>query len=101
MLHTVHATIARLQCEKCNHFSFSRSPGEFWEAYDSSEMKLNPDVAENVLNRKEVNYKKIKHMNEGEWKSSVMEAAVKTALDFTEVCSNEIEFSLPMIVVER
>lgn len=101
MLHTVHATIVRLQCEKCNHFSFLRSPGEFWEAYDSSEMKLNPDVAENVLNRKEVNYKKIKHMNEGEWKSSVMEATVKTALDFTEVCSNESEFSLPMIVVER
>ena len=101
MLHTVHTTIAQLQFEKINHFSFFRSPAEFWEAYDSSGMKLNPGMAENALNRKEVNFKKIKHMNEGEWKSSDMEAAVKEALNFTEVCSSEVEFSLPMIVVER
>ena len=81
-------------------FSF-RSPGDFWEAYDSSEMRLNPDLVENAHNRKEVNFKRIKHMIEGDWKASDMESAVKTALLFTEASSREVLFSLPRSAVER
>lgn len=77
------------------------SPGDFWEAYDSSEMRLNPDLVENANNRKEVNFKRIKHMIEGDWKASDMESAVKTALLFTEACSREVVFSLPRSAVER
>lgn len=61
------------------------SPGAFWQAYDSSEMKLNPELAENALNRKEVNFKRLRHMTDEDWESSDMESAVKHALDFAEI----------------
>jgi len=72
------------------------SPGEFWETYDSSEMRLNPDLIENAVNRKEVNFKKIKQMDEGEWKSFDMVSEVKAALDFTENSSRGVEFYFPI-----
>ena len=77
-------------------FRFIRSPGDFWETYDSSEMRLNPDLTENALNRKEVNFKRIRHMDEGEWKSSNMVSEVKAALDFTENSRSGVEFSIPI-----
>lgn len=76
------------------------SPGEFWETYDSSEMKLNPDLIENTVNRKEVNFKRIKHMDEEEWKSSDMVSEVNAALDFTEHSSMGVEFSFPISSLE-
>ena len=85
----------------CSHFPSFRLPGDFWEAYDSSEMALNPDMAENTRNKKQVNFKRIRLMNEGEWKRSEIESAVKSALDFTEVSSKEVEFSLARGPVER
>ena len=80
--------------------TFTRSPGEFWETYDSSEMKLNPDLIENAVNRKEVNFKRIKHMDEEEWKSSDMLSEVNAALDFTEHSSIAVEFSFPRSYLE-
>lgn len=77
-----------------------RSPEDFWKTYDSSEMKLNPDLTENALNRKEMNFKRIKHMKDEEWKNSDMITVVKEALDFTEA-SCELEFSLPIPKSER
>ena len=76
--------------------AFIRSPGEFWETYDSSEMRLNPDLIENAVNRKEVNFKKIKQMDKGEWKSFDMVSEVKAALDFTENSSRGVEFYFPI-----
>lgn len=64
-------------------------------------MRLNPDLTENALNRKDVNYKRIKHMDEGEWKSSDMVSEVKAALEFTENSSRGVEFSLPQGTLER
>lgn len=80
--------------------AFIRSPGDVWETYDSSEMRLNPELVENSLNRKEANFKKIKHMDEGEWKSSDMVSEVKAALDFTGNSSRGVEFSFPMRSLE-
>lgn len=80
--------------------TFTRSPGEFWETYDSSEMKLNPDLIENAVNRKEVNVKGIKHMDEEEWKSSDMPSEVNAALDFTEQSGMGVEFSFPIRSLE-
>ncbi|KAM7444886.1 Nucleolar complex protein 3 [Porites harrisoni] len=77
------------------------TPLEFWEQYDSSDMKLNPDMVENAQNRKEVNLKRIKHMKEGDWKSSDIELSIKAALDFTEASSVEVVFSLPLNAAER
>lgn len=77
------------------------SPLEFWEQYDSSDMKLNPDMVENAQNRKEVNFKRIKHMKEGDWKSCDIELSIKAALDFTEASSVEVVFSLPVNAAER
>lgn len=77
------------------------SPLEFWEQYDSSDMKLNPDMVENAQNRKEVNFKRIKHMKEGDWKSCDVELSIKAALDFTEASSVEVVFSLPVNAAER
>lgn len=57
-------------------------------------MRLNPGMSENTPSRKEVNWKRIRHMTEGEWKSSDMEAAVKIAVDFTEVSNREVKFLL-------
>ena len=74
---------------------------EFWEQYDSSDMKLNPDMVENAQNRKEVNFKRIKHMKEEDWKSSDIEFSIKAALDFTEASSVEVVFSLPVNAAER
>ena len=80
--------------------AFIRSPGDIWETYDSSEMRLNPELVENSLNRKEANFKKLKHMDEGEWKSSDMASEVKAALDFTGNSSRGVEFSFPMRPLE-
>ena len=80
--------------------AFIRSPGDVWETYDSSEMRLNPDLVENAMNRKEANFKRIKHMDEGEWKSSDMASVVKAALDFTGNSSRGVEFSFPMRSLE-
>lgn len=80
--------------------SFPRSPNDFWTKYDPSEMKLNPDLKENELNRKGMNFKRIKHMEDGEWKNSDMVSAVKEALDFTEA-SRGLEFSFPVLNAER
>ena len=74
---------------------------EFWEQYDSSDMKLNPDMVENAQNRKEVNFKRIKNMKERDWKSSDIELSIKAALDFTEASSVEVVFSLPVNAAER
>ena len=78
-----------------------RSPLEFWEQYDSSDMKLNPDTVENASSRKEVNFKRIKHMKDGDWKSSDIELSIKATLDFTEASSVEVVFSLPVNAAER
>ena len=51
-------------------------------------------MSENALSRKEVNFKRIRHMTEGEWKSSDIETAERIALDFAEVCNREVEFLL-------
>ena len=80
--------------------AFTRSPEEFWETYDSSEMRLNPDLIESAVNRKEVNFKRIKHMDEEQWKSSDMVSEVKTALDFTENSCTGVEFSFPIRSLE-
>ena len=74
---------------------------EFWEQYDSSDMKLNPDMVENAQNRKEVNFKRIKHMKERDWKSSAMELSIKAALDFAEASSVEVVFCLPVNAAEK
>ena len=58
-------------------------------------------MVENAQNRKEVNFKRIKHMKEGDWKSSNMELSIKAALDFAEVISVEVVFSLPVNAAER
>lgn len=47
-------------------------------------MKLNPDLKESALNRKGINVKRIKHMENEELKNYDMVSAVKEALDFTE-----------------
>ena len=80
--------------------AFIRSPGDFLETYDSSEMRLNPDLVENAVNKKEVNFKRIKCMDEGEWQISDMASEVKAALDFTENSSRGVEFSFPMRSLE-
>lgn len=72
------------------------SPNDFWTKYDPSEMKLNPDLKESELNRKGMNFKRIKHMEDGEWKNSDMVSAVEEALDFTEA-SRGLEFSFPVL----
>jgi len=59
-------------------------------------MILNPDLIENAVNRKEVNFKRIKYKDEGEWKSSDMLSEVKATLDFTENSGRGIEFSFPI-----
>lgn len=64
-------------------------------------MRLNPDFTENALNKKEVNFKRIKHMDEGEWKIPNMVSEVKAALDFTENSNSGVEFSLPIRTLER
>lgn len=64
-------------------------------------MKLNPEMDENALNRKEVNFKRVRHMTEGEWNNSDMESAVKIALDVTEVNNRDVEFSLAVNNVAR
>ena len=74
---------------------------DFWQTYDASEMKLNPDLTENALNKKAVNFKRIKQMEDGEWKSSDMVSAVAAALDFTEASSSGVQFTLPMHTLER
>ena len=78
-----------------------RSPLEFWEQYDSSDMKLNPAIFENAQNRKEVTFREWKNIKEGDWKSSDIDLSIKAALDFTEASSVELVFSLPVNVAER
>ena len=78
-----------------------RSPLEFWEQYDSSDMKLNPAIVENAQNRKEVTFREWKNIKEGDWKSSDIDLSIKAALDFTEASSSELVFSLPVNVAER
>lgn len=71
---------------------FIRLFGEFWEMYDLLEMKLNLDLIENIVNRKEVNFKRIKYMDEEEWKSFDMVLEVNVVLDFIEYSSMGVEF---------
>ena len=80
--------------------SFRRSPNDFWTKYDPSDMKLNPDLKESALNRKGINLKRIKHMENEELKNYDMVSAVKEALDFT-VASCGLEFSLPKFNADR
>lgn len=80
--------------------SFHRSPNDFWTKYDPSDMKLNPDLKESALNRKGINLKRIKHMENEELKNYDMVSAVKEALDFTEA-SCGLEFSLPKFNADR
>ena len=63
-------------------------------------MKLNPDLKEGALNRKGINLKRIKHMENEEFKNYDLVSAAKEALDFTEA-SCELEFSLPKLKVDR
>ena len=63
-------------------------------------MKLNPDLKESALNRKGINLKRIKHMENEELKNYDMVSAVKEALDFTEA-SRGVEFSLPKFNADR
>lgn len=76
------------------------SPNDFWTKYDPSDMKLNPDLKESALNRKGINLKRIKHMENEELKNYDMVSAVKEALDFTEA-SCGLEFSLPKFNADR
>ena len=80
--------------------SFRRSPNDFWTKYDPSDMKLNPDLKESALNRKGINLKRIKHMENEELKNYDMVSAVKEALDFTEA-SCGLKFSLPKLNADR
>ena len=80
--------------------SFRRSPNDFWTKYDPSDMKLNPDLKEGALNRKGINVKRIKHMENEELKNYDMVSAVKEALDFTEA-SCGLELSLPKFNADR
>ena len=63
-------------------------------------MKLNPDLKEGALNRKGINLKRIKHMENEELKNYDMVSAVKEALDFTEA-SCGLKFSLPKLNADR
>ena len=63
-------------------------------------MKLNPDLKEGALNRKEINLKRIKHMENEELKNYDMVSAVKEALDFTKA-SCGLKFSLPKLNADR
>ena len=59
-------------------------------------MKLNPDLKKGALNRKGINLKRIKHMENEELKNYDMVSAVKEALDFTKA-SCGLKFSLPKL----
>ena len=64
-------------------------------------MKLNPDLKESALNRKGINLKRIKHMENEEFKNyRDLVSAVKEALDFTEA-SCGLKFSLPKLNADR
>lgn len=76
------------------------SPNDFWTKYDPSDMKLNPDLKEGALNRKGINLKRIKHMENEELKNYDMVSAVKEALDFTKA-SCGLKFSLPKLNADR
>ena len=63
-------------------------------------MKLNPDLKEGALNKKGINLKRIKHMENEEFKNYDMVSAVKEALDFTKA-SCGLKFSLPKLNADR
>jgi len=79
------------------HFSaiMRKSAEALWQEYDSSEMKLNPDMDENTpMNNKKVLFKKVRHMSAGGWKIADMESDVINALDFTERRGSSAKFTL-------
>lgn len=81
------------------HFSaiMRKSPEALWQEYDSSEMKLNPDMDKNIrMNNKKVLFKKVRHMSAGGWKIADMESDVTNALDFTERRGSSAKFTLAL-----
>lgn len=70
---------------------FCRLFNDFWIKYDLFDMKFNFDLKESVLNRKGINLKRIKYMENEELKNYDMVLLVKEVLDFTE-CSCGLEF---------
>ena len=63
-------------------------------------MKLNPDLKDGALNRKGINLKRIKHMENEEFKNYDLASAVKEVQDFTEA-SCGLKFSLPKLNADR
>ncbi|XP_015748933.1 PREDICTED: nucleolar complex protein 3 homolog [Acropora digitifera] len=81
------------------HFSaiMRKSPEALWQEYDSSEMKLNPDMDKNTpMNNKKVLFKKVRHISAGGWKIADMESDAINALDFTERRGSSAKFTLAL-----
>lgn len=79
---------------------FCRLFNDFWIKYDLFDMKFNFDLKESVLNRKGINVKRIKYMENEELKNYDMVLVVKEVLDFIEV-SCGLEFFLLKFNVDR
>ena len=75
-----------------------RSPEDLYQAYNSSGMILNPDFSDISGVVKKINIKRSRVTNEEErWKNSSLNPAIEKAMEFTEHCTNDLLFHLPLL----